>query len=190
MPHATLPSLPGREENSGDDDGRVLAAARSGDRAAFGTLYQRYRSYSEAIARRNGVTGHDVDDVVNDAWTRLLVGFSRGSGPDRHFSGYLAQTVRSCAVDRWRATRRLILTDSPNDFADPVTEAEPDDETLEAARRAMTQLAAEQRELLEASFADGFSAANYARRFGLTPNAVANRAVRARRSLRRAYFAA
>ena len=175
---------------SGAQDDCVLAAARAGDRAAFGRLYQRYRLYSQAVAYRAGVSMSDSEDVINEAWTRILAAFDRGVGPERNFGGYLALTVRSCAVDGWRATRRLLLTDSPADFELPVDEPEDEVETILAARSALAQLAVGPRELLEATFADDFRPASYARRFGISPGALASRAARARKSLRRAYFAA
>jgi len=85
-----------------DEDARLVALARDGDRAAFTRLYDRYARmiHGLLVAR---VPRPDVDDLANDvclaAWGRLA-----SLRDPAAFGGWLATIARNRAADFHRAT--------------------------------------------------------------------------------------
>lgn len=180
----------GRDDLSSEK--ALLEAARARDQAAIAELYRRYRNYSVAVAMKIGVGTCDIEDIVNEAWARILDKFAAGAGPHSNFAAYLAQTVRRVATSDWRSTNRVLLTDSLEGLLLTVPSGPPDDDEdcLHDAYAALATLPLAQRQLLQASFRDGHDAAEYASLCKTTPNVIAARKTRARKALRRAYLAA
>lgn len=75
-------------------DAQLLDATRCGSTEAFGELFVRYQHIAVKVARRAGVRPGDVDDVVADAWARVLRAIDGGKGPTENFPGYLATAIR------------------------------------------------------------------------------------------------
>jgi RNA polymerase sigma factor (sigma-70 family) len=79
---------------------------RAGSAAHFAALYHRYLPsacrFAGSLAR-----GQDVDDVVAEAFDRILNTLLRGHGPaDDTFQAYLFTTIRSVLADRARLRKR------------------------------------------------------------------------------------
>src|SRR6478735_4312687 len=62
------------------------------------------------------VSAGDVDDLVSEAFAKVLGVLQRGGGPDLAFRAYLLTAVRRLHVDRIRATARLHSTDDLTPF--------------------------------------------------------------------------
>lgn len=182
------PAMPDEDHPYRDaTDQWLLDRARSQDQAAATELYRRYHLYSRALALDTGASRCDVDDIAAEAWTRILARMAQGRGPNSNFRSYLAQTIRNTAVDHWRRQRRVTLTDQFEDAASPPDPGLDEKPLLTKAMAALNSLPVSQRQLL----AESFSACPVptAQRVGISDNALANRLSRARRALRRAYFA-
>ena len=87
------------------DDLELVAAFRAGREAAFTDLHGRYREPLIAFARRmlHG-SGHDPEDVVQDAFVRAH-GALRATGRPMALRPWLYMIIRNRALDGLRARR-------------------------------------------------------------------------------------
>jgi RNA polymerase sigma-70 factor (ECF subfamily) len=82
------------------DDATLVCAARDGDRAAFGRLYERYARMVHGVLLAK-VPLADVDDLVQDVFLRALGRLST-LRESRSFGGWLAAIARNLANDYHR----------------------------------------------------------------------------------------
>jgi RNA polymerase sigma factor (sigma-70 family) len=174
----------------GDTDTDLLAAVRAGDTAAYGTLYERHsaaaRQFASALARDQS----EADDLVAETFAKVFATLRAGRGPLVAFRAYLYTTLRHVCYHRARRDRRLEFTDDLTRYDAGVPFRDPALDRLERtyAARAFRQLPARWRDVLWHTEVEGASPAEIAPRLGLTPNAVAVLAHRAREGLRRQYL--
>jgi RNA polymerase sigma factor (sigma-70 family) len=173
-----------------DPDNDLLAAVRAGDTAAYGTLYERHRSATRQLAHALARDPADADDLVAETFAKVFASLRAGRGPLVAFRAYLHTTLRHVCYHRARRDRRLQFTDdlSPYDPGEPFRD--PALERLERTyvARAFRQLPARWRDVLWLTEVEGAGPAQIAPLLGLTPNAVAVLAHRARDGLRRLYL--
>ena len=71
-------------------DAELVASVRAGDEHAYGVLYRRHHRaalrFARALAGRSG----DAEDLVADAFTRVLAALTRATGRAR-------RSVRTCS---------------------------------------------------------------------------------------------
>jgi RNA polymerase sigma factor (sigma-70 family) len=172
------------------DDHALLLAARCGDRSAAGALYRSYRPLARSVAARAGVAPSDIDDVVSDAFCALLGAFRAGKGPERNLAPYLASTVRNVAISRWRRDRNLLLVSEPIEILETRTPevAVLEREERDTAATAFAELPPQWQDILRRTLILGARQGDIARSLGLSPNATAHLALRARRGLRKAFL--
>lgn len=174
----------------GHTDTHLLAAVRGGDTDAFGTLYQRHHRAARRLAHALARDPADADDLVAETFTKVFATLRAGRGPLVAFRAYLNTTLRHVWYHRSRRDSRLEFTDdlSRYDAGEPFLD--PTLEGLERtyAARAFHQLPARWRDVLWMTEVEGARPAEIAPRLGLTPNAVAVLAHRAREGLRRLYL--
>src|SRR5690554_1620365 len=80
-------------------DPELIAGVRAGDTAAFGVLYERHVDAARKVAAVYTNSASDVDDVVSEAFSRVLRALQRGDGPDLAFRAYLFTIVRRTGMD-------------------------------------------------------------------------------------------
>ncbi len=147
------------------------------------TLWTRHASAAGRLARQ--FRGDwDADDLVSEAYTRVLDLVRRGRGPTDAFRPYLFAVVRNVA-QAWSKK----VADPVDDFdayADPVTEHDPAIRSLESSltRRAFEALPERQRAVLWYTEVEGMTPQQISPLLGMTPNSVSALAYRARESLR------
>ncbi|MBA3265067.1 MAG: RNA polymerase subunit sigma, partial [Nocardioidaceae bacterium] len=74
-------------------DPELISAVRSGNGYAYGVLFERHRRAALTLARQ--IAGpSDADDLVSDAFIKVLRVLSGGGGPDVAFRAYLLTAVR------------------------------------------------------------------------------------------------
>src|SRR5438132_11507676 len=78
----------------------LVAAARSGDRFAFGQLYQLYSPMVHAVLLSHAPAA-EVDDLLQDVFMRALAKLKRLRDADA-FGGWLAAIARNMARDHFR----------------------------------------------------------------------------------------
>lgn len=162
----TAPAL----ESTGDSS--LVAAARAGDRAAFGGLYARYARMVHGILLAR-VPAHDVDDLVQEVFLRALPRLGDLRDVTR-FGSWLAAITRNRANDYYRQTRSIAaITESlPEDESElPAANAAKDAEA--AAILALVRgLPETYRETLILRLVEGMTGPEIAARTGLTPGSV------------------
>lgn len=182
----TVSSQPASERE--DRWGRAMAAAQSGDEAAYRTLLAELLPVVRRQVRAKISEPADAEDVVQNA----LISIHRGRHtyrPERPFAPWMRTVVRHSVVDwfreRGRRLRREVPVESPELFAGPVEEYEPRSSQLAPPlARALRELPQKQREAVELIHVHGLSVAEAAIRVGVSPGALKVRAHRGYRALR------
>jgi RNA polymerase sigma-70 factor (ECF subfamily) len=149
------------------DDGRLVRAARDGDRAAFSSLYERYARVVHGLLLAR-VGRDNVEDLVQDvfltAWRRL-----DDLRDPAAFGGWLIMITRNRAMDFHRA-RSAEFVELPDSLAVPAGAAERTE--AHAALDAIRGLPEAYRETLMLRLVEGLSGPEIAMRTGLTPASV------------------
>src|SRR4051794_33124616 len=173
-----------------DTDTDLLAAVRAGDTAAYGTLYERHSAATRQLAYALARDPSDADDLVAETWAKVFATLRAGRGPLVAFRAYLHTTLRHVCYHRARRDRRLEFTDDLTRYDEGQPFLDPALDRLERtyAARAFRQLPERWRDVLWRTEVEGASPAEVAPQLGLTPNAVAVLAHRAREGLRRLYL--
>jgi len=173
-----------------DPDTDLLAAVRAGDTAAYGTLYERHRAATRQLAYALARDPADADDLVAETFAKVLASLRAGRGPLVSFRAYLNTTLRHVCYHRARRDRRLEFTDDLTRYDEGEPFLDPALDRLERtyAARAFEALPDRWRDVLWRTEVEGASPAEVAPQLGLTPNAVAVLAHRAREGLRRLYL--
>lgn len=170
-------------------DAELIADVRAGDTAAYAVLFRRHVQAATRLARQLLRTG-EADDLVSEAFLKVLAVLQDGRGPDEAFRAYLLTSVRRLHVDRLRATARTRPTDDDAvldqgvPFDDAVSVAFEND----AAARAFASLPERWQLVLWHVEVEGQKPAAVAPLLGMSPNAVSALAYRAREGLRAAYL--
>ena len=82
-----------------------MAAAQSGDRAAYNSLLREIVPAIQRIARRQGVEGDHIDDVVQEVLTSIHKA-RHTYDPSRSFTAWLTTISQRRAIDILRRTSR------------------------------------------------------------------------------------
>ena len=173
-----------------DPDTDLLAAVRAGDTAAYGTLYERHRQSARQLAYALAHDPADAEDLVAETFAKVFATLRAGRGPLVAFRAYLNTTLRHVNYHRARRDRRLEFTDDLSRYDPGEPFHDPTVEGLERAyaAQAFRQLPARWRDVLWMTEVEGAGPAEIAPRLGISPNAVAVLAHRAREGLRRLYL--
>ena len=188
---ATVPA-----EIHGPSDAELIEAVRNGQVEAFGSLYERHVSAAYNLARQLARSRAESDDLVSEAFARVLDTLRAGRGPDSAFRAYLLTALRHVAYDKTRRDRKVELTDDVTAVSGISTEkiSEPFRDTAVAglerslAAKAFARLPERWQAVLWHTEIEGQSPAEVAPLLGLTANGVSALAYRAREGLRQAYL--
>ena len=90
----------------------LIAAVREGDYPAFGVLFSRHAGAARTVARQYISDASDVEDVVSEAFAKVLEVLQRGGGPDVAFRAYLFTVVRRLSYDSVNKSRKTEPTTS------------------------------------------------------------------------------
>src|SRR5918996_226166 len=167
----------------------LLARAREGDQTAFTELYTRHLAAARRVASSYRRAG-DPDDLVNEAFTRVLGAVQRGGGPDEAFRAYLFVTLRRTAAEQIARMHDEPVAEVP----EPV-EAEAQSPPLDPAERqlvvgAYESLPAQWQSVLWQTAVEGRRPREVAATLGISGNAASALGYRAREKLRQAYLQA
>src|SRR4051794_14631032 len=170
-------------------DAELISSVRGGDVSAYGALFARPRDAATRLARQL-VPGPDADDLVSEAFAKVLNVLLAGGGPDVAFRAYLLTAVRRLHVDKIRSTARA----TPTDDLTPYETVEPEPDTViagfesGAAAKAFASLPERWQLVLWHLEVEGQKPAEIAPLLGMSPNSVSALAYRAREGLRQAYL--
>lgn len=171
-------------------DPELISATRSGDTTAYAVLYERHVHSARRLARILSRDPAGADDLVSEAFAKLLHTFREGGGPDLAFRPYMLQTLRNTFYDRVRRDKKVEFTDDLTEhdsgeiYVDPAVEGQE----RRYAALAFGKLPERWRMVLWHTEVEEDSPAKIATMLGMTPNGVSALAYRAREKLRQNYL--
>ena len=188
---ATVPA-----EVAGPSDAELIEAVRKGTVSAYGPLYERHVASAYNLARQLARSPAEADDLVSEAFAKVLDTLRGGRGPDSAFRAYLLTALRHTAYDKTRRDRKVELSDDVSTVSGVSAAAvsEEFDDTAVAglerslAAQAFARLPERWQAVLWHTEIEGQSPADVAPILGLTANGVSALAYRAREGLRQAYL--
>jgi RNA polymerase sigma-70 factor (ECF subfamily) len=124
---------------------------------------------------------HLAEDMLQDIFIKAMRQGAGFCGLDNS-RAWLFQVARNALVDYQRLHREMV--EVPEDITAPETHAEPIDALGECVGRVLTELAPEDRDILEQCGLNGMKQQDYARLHNLTLAAVKSRLLRARQRMR------
>ncbi|MGW1885491.1 sigma-70 family RNA polymerase sigma factor [Streptomyces sp. NPDC001970] len=208
---ASVPSQ--REGGSGamaaglqTSDGDLIQRLRLGDDSAYEELFRRHSDAVRRYARTCCRDAHTADDLTAEVFARTLQAVRGGAGPEQAVRAYLLTTVRRVAAAWMNSSKREQLVQDFAVFAEQAARASEatDQETLDLGADVRAMHEAEQSLALQAfrslperwqavlwhTTVEEESPSEVAPLFGLTANATAVLASRAREGLKQAYLQA
>ncbi|MCI2422203.1 sigma-70 family RNA polymerase sigma factor [Saccharopolyspora sp. K220] len=185
---ATVPA-----EVQGPSDGELLEEVRGGSSTAYAQLYERHVGAAYNMARQVAKSSAEADDLVSEAFAKVLDTLRGGRGPTTAFRAYLLTALRHTAYDRTRRERKVQLADdvaevSGADVSVPFTDTAVAGLERTLAAQAFARLPERWQTVLWHIEVEGQTPATVAPLLGLTPNGVSALAYRAREGLRQAYL--
>ncbi|TCP56101.1 RNA polymerase sigma factor (sigma-70 family) [Tamaricihabitans halophyticus] len=180
----------------GSSDAELIASVRDGQIEAYGTLYERHVAAAYNLARQLARSPAEADDLVSEAFSKVLDTLRNGRGPDSAFRAYLLTSLRHTAYDKTRRDRKVEYSDDVSTVGGVSAEAVsiPFQDTAVAglerslAARAFATLPERWQTVLWHTEIEQQSPAEVAPILGLTANGVSALAYRAREGLRQAYL--
>src|SRR5262245_8464609 len=190
----TVATVPADVE--GPSDAELIEAVRAGTVSSYGALYERHVAAAYNLARQLARSPAEADDLVSEAFAKVLDTLRGGRGPDSAFRAYLLTALRHTAYDKTRRDRKVELSDDGSTVSGVSMEAvsEEFDDTAVAgldrslAAQAFARLPERWQAVLWHTEIEGQSPAEVAPILGLTANGVSALAYRAREGLRQAYL--
>ncbi|MCE6999371.1 sigma-70 family RNA polymerase sigma factor [Saccharothrix sp. S26] len=185
---ATVPA-----EVQGPSDAELIDSVRGGDVDAYGQLYERHVTAAYNLARQLARSSAEADDLVSDAFAKVLDALRAGRGPDSAFRAYLLTALRHTAYDKTRRDRKVELSDDVAEAAPEATSVPFSDTAVAGLERSMAakafaRLPERWQTVLWHTEIEGQTPAEVAPLLGLTANGVSALAYRAREGLKQAYL--
>ncbi|TDV36854.1 sigma-70 family RNA polymerase sigma factor [Actinophytocola oryzae] len=185
-----------RADVDGPNDAELIEAVRKGTVSAYGSLYERHVASAYNLARQLARSPAEADDLVSEAFAKVLDTLRGGRGPDSAFRAYLLTALRHTAYDRTRRERKVELSDDVSTVSGVSMAAvseEFDDPAVAGLERslaaqAFARLPERWQAVLWHTEVEGQSPAEVGPILGLTANGVSALAYRAREGLRQAYL--
>ncbi|WP_181776820.1 sigma-70 family RNA polymerase sigma factor [Amycolatopsis pittospori] len=176
---------------SESDEQALLQRLREGEDAAFGELFELHAAAVRRLARSLASDRSEAEDITAETFFRVLQALRRGAGPRDYVRAYLLTVARRVSWEWHGARRDVPVSDDELTFragAGADTHARTAEHTL--ITTAFTSLPERWRSVLWQTEVEGEQPAMVAPHFGLSANATAALARRARQGLRAAYLQA
>ncbi|CAM2769844.1 sigma-70 family RNA polymerase sigma factor [Saccharomonospora xinjiangensis] len=176
---------------SASDQPGLVERIRRGDDSAFGELFQAHEAAVRRLARGLSSDASEAEDVTAETFFRVLQAIRRGNGPRDNVRAYLLTVARRVSWE-WQAARREVPVTDEELVARAGAGSDAQSRTAESSliTRAFTSLPERWRTVLWRTEVEGQQPAVVAPHFGLSANATAALARRARIGLRAAYLQA
>ena len=177
-------------------DADLVSRCAGGDADACAELYRRHVEAATRVAQSVTGNAEDAADAVSDAFMRVFRAASLGLLRDGgQFGSYLLRTTHNAAIDVVRRGCRLTPAGTAAELDSTTTDAEPADVlvgSLDASMvaAAFASLPQRWRSVLWLTEVEGVTPRDVAGVLGMSANAVAQLAVRARAALRERYLQA
>ncbi|MEC4018112.1 sigma-70 family RNA polymerase sigma factor [Streptomyces sp. H27-D2] len=185
-------------------DTELVARMRGGGSSAYEELYRRHADAVRRYARSCCRDAHTAEDLTGEVFARTLQAVRGGAGPDSAVRAYLLTTVRRVAAAWAKTATREQLVEDFAVFASTSARQPTDDDTLDLGADVRAMQEAEQSMAVQAfrslperwqtvlwhTTVEDESPSEVAPLLGLTANATAVLAHRAREGLKQAYLQA
>jgi RNA polymerase sigma-70 factor (ECF subfamily) len=168
-----------------DED--LMALVANGHKLAFETLVKRHLPLAHAAAWRV-CRGHEAEDIVQDAFTKLWVSAPSFRPEKSKFSTWFYRIVINTGIDRMRS-RKPTADANWDMMADPADSAEAEVAKREESGQVQSAIAAlpdRQRTAISLCYDQGFSNQQAADIMGIHIKALEGLLVRARKTLKSA----
>jgi RNA polymerase sigma factor (sigma-70 family) len=171
--------MPGSET----DDGVLLQRTAAGDSDALMVLHKRYANLVYSMSWRVLQDAGLAEEVTQDVFMKLWRREQRYDPARGRFSAWLLSVTRFAAIDRLRQEgRRPMVVDLPGEETDQQSALEQLPATDHASwergqhlRLVLTELPAEQRQVVELAYFGGFTHSELAATLGLPLGTVKGR---------------
>lgn len=176
-------------------DRELMRRIRSGDQAAFRSLFNRYAPTAMALARRVLRRGHLAEETVQEAFLSVWKNPDRFDAARGSVRSWLMSAVHHRAVDLVRREEaqqrrsREAGADRASDVDDPGVSVVEEVGLMQArveVRRALEGLPPDQRRVVELMYFDGFTQSRIAELLDLPLGTVKSRTLLGMRRLRAA----
>ncbi|SFY41104.1 sigma-70 family RNA polymerase sigma factor [Streptomyces atratus] len=187
-------------------DADLIRQMRDGDDLAYEELFRRHSDAVRRYARSCCRDAHTADDLTAEVFARTLQAVRRGKGPEEAVRAYLMTAVRHVGAAWTKTAKREQLVDDFAVFAAQAAQTSQvsDADTLDLGADVLAMHEAEQSMAMQAfrslperwqavlwhTTVEEESPSEIAPLFGLTANATAVLASRAREGLKQAYLQA
>lgn len=174
-----------------EDEQVLLNRLRTGEDAAFRELFELHASAVRRLARSLAADSSEAEDITAETFFRVLQALRRGNGPREHVRAYLLTVARRVSWE-WHGARRDVPVTDDELTSRAGAGADAHTRTAEHSliTTAFTSLPERWRSVLWQTEVEGEQPAVVAPHFGLSANATAALARRARQGLRAAYLQA
>lgn len=175
----------------GPTDELLLSDVREGKLDSFGVLYERYVSMARAIAYKHTSNNNLSEDIVSEAFVRVLQALKNGKGPRTFMGGYLATTIAHLAAENGLIAQKEVPSEeehleSMGSLDETVLKLHESDELISA----FTGLPERWQTVLWMTEVEDKKPREVAQTMNLSANAVSALATRARESLREGFLRA
>ncbi|MEU1099308.1 sigma-70 family RNA polymerase sigma factor, partial [Streptomyces sp. NPDC005877] len=211
VPAEAVPGVPPQRERvtgsgSATADAELIQRMRGGDDTAYEELFRRHSDAVRRYARSCCRDAYTADDLTAEVFARTLQAVRGGAGPEQAVRAYLMTTVRRVAASWTKTAKREQLVEDFALFADQAARTSDgrDDDTVDLGADVRAMHEAEQSLAMQAfrslperwqavlwhTTVEEESPSEIAPLFGLSANATAVLASRAREGLKQAYLQA
>ena len=173
-----------------DCDEQLIELVRGGDVQAYAGLYERHLPSARATANGYARNSSDVPDLVAEAFANVLEAIQAGNGPTVFFRAYLLTTLRRLAAAKGRDDKRALVVEDLDSVPDIEAGKDPAVAAFErdVVGRSFRDLPERWQAVLWYTEVDGMAPAEVSPILGISANAVAALAVRAREGLKQSYL--
>ncbi|HEX2273971.1 MAG TPA: sigma-70 family RNA polymerase sigma factor, partial [Acidimicrobiales bacterium] len=183
------------EDTANCSDAALVRAASINDEAALAELYRRHAPAAERVARSVAANTDDAADAVAEAFTRVFAALTSGRVGTLDFRSYLLAATRNAAIDHLRRSDRVGPAGDLAAFDQTEARGGPSDELVAGEESALIAqafrgLPERWQSVLWLTEVERVPPARAAGVLGLSPNNVAQLALRARARLRERYLQA
>ncbi len=161
-----------------EEEKQLVEAAANGNVESFTVLCRQYYCPMVAIAHALLGDGHLAEDIAQETFAKAFYQLPHLNDKDK-FPGWLAAICRNTAKDTIRKRKNL----QPLPDADLLPDRTLPDDRTQAARTAIRQLPADQRELIYLRYYDGMSYQQIAAILDISEEAINGRLRRARKEI-------
>nr|WP_279587614.1 sigma-70 family RNA polymerase sigma factor [Lysinibacter cavernae] len=173
-------------------DAALIEAFRNGDDEAMETLFSLHQPYALQHAARYATAQLPADDIVSEAFFRVIQAIRNGNGPTVSLWWYLVTAMKSVAIKHAPSLQRTVNVEAETLelLADETVVERSDGVAETCVVEAFNRLPSRWQTVVWCRDVEGFSLAETAATLGITANAVGALHSRARTGFRLEYLSA